>query len=183
MRNYLLCGLLFICTVSTAQPVKSLDSIAAQMRYAAKQGLLDEYYSRNIDTVYGGYLSTFTFDFNPTGDQDKMIVTQARNIWSTAKTAMFYHDTSYMSMSRHGFYFLRDKMWDKQYGGFYTLVTRNGTAKSIIKDAYGDAFGIYGLSAYYECSHDTAALNLAKSAFMWLEKNSHDSIIKVIISI
>ena len=178
MRNYLLCGVFFICTASAAQPVQNLDSIAAQMRYAAKQGLLDEYYPRNIDTLYGGYLSTFTFDFKPTGDQDKMIVTQARNIWSTAKAAMFYHDTSYIPMSRHGFYFLRDKMWDKQYGGFYTLVTRDGTPKSIIKDAYGNAFGIYGLSAYYECSHDTAALNLAKIAFMWLEKNSHDSIYK-----
>jgi len=178
MRNYLLCGVFFICTASAAQPVQNLDSIAAQMRYAAKQGLLDEYYPRNIDTLYGGYLSTFTFDFKPIGDQDKMIVTQARNIWSTAKAAMFYHDTSYIPMSRHGFYFLRDKMWDKQYGGFYILVTRDGTPKSIIKDAYGNAFGIYGLSAYYECSHDTAALNLAKIAFMWLEKNSHDSIYK-----
>jgi len=148
------------------------------MRYAAKQGLLDKYYPRDIDKVYGGYLSTFTYDFKPTGDQDKMIVTQARHTWSTAKAAMFYHDTAYISMSRHGFYFLRDKMWDKQYGGFYTLVTRDGTPKSIIKDAYGNAFGIYGLSAYYECSHDTAALNLAKTAFMWLERNSHDSIYK-----
>src|SRR6476620_11638283 len=65
-------------------------------------------------------------------------------------------------------------MWDKEYGGFYNLVTRDGTPKSIIKDAYGNAFGIYGLSAYYECSHDTAALSFAKTAFMWLEKHSHD---------
>ena len=107
-----------------------------------------------------------------------MIVTQARNVWSTAKAAMFYHDTSYISMSRHGFYFLRDKMWDKQYGGFYNLVTRDGTPKSIIKEAYGNAFAIYGLSAYYECSHDTAALDLAKTAFMWLEKYSHDPVYK-----
>lgn len=148
------------------------------MRYAAKQGLLDEYYPRNIDTIYGGYLSTFTYDFKPTGEQDKMIVTQARHTWSTAKAAMFYKDTAYISMSRHGFYFLRDKMWDKEYGGFYNLVKRDGTPKSAIKEAYGNAFAIYGLSAYYECSHDTAALNLAKTAFMWLEKHSHDPVYK-----
>src|SRR6188768_3094751 len=97
MRNYLLCGALIICTASGAQPATNLDSIAAQMRYAAKQGLLDKYYPRDIDTVYGGYLSTFTYDFKPTGDQDKMIVTQARHIWSTAKAAVFYHDTAYIS--------------------------------------------------------------------------------------
>src|SRR5437763_3125367 len=167
-----------ICSHSLSQSNSKLDSIAQQMRYAAKQGLIEVYYPRDIDTVYGGYLSIFSYDFHPVGEQDKMIVTQARHTWSTAKAAMFYHDTSYISMSRHGFLFLRDKMWDKQYGGFYNLVTKDGTPKSTIKEAYGNAFAIYGLSAYYECSHDTAALNFGKTAFMWLEKNSHDSIYK-----
>src|SRR6476619_8385270 len=90
-----------ICSHSFSQEKNKLDSIAQQMRYAAKQGLIDVYYPRDIDTVYGGYLSTFTYDFQPTGDQDKMIVTQARHVWSTAKAAQFYHDASYASMSRH----------------------------------------------------------------------------------
>src|SRR3954469_5456109 len=168
--------LLTVCIFSHSfsQQKNKLDSIAQQMRYAAKQGLIEVYYPRDIDTAYGGYLSTFSYDFQPVGDQDKMIVTQARHIWSTAKAAMFYHDTSYVAMSRHGFLFLRDKMWDKENGGFYNLVTRDGTPKSTIKEAYGNAFAIYGLSAYYVCSHDTAALNLAKTAFLWLEKHSHD---------
>ncbi len=177
MKFKFLIVIFFVATTTSAQTT-NLDSIKVQMQYAAKQGLIDVYYPRNIDTLYGGYLSTFTYDFKPTGAQDKMIVTQARNVWSTAKAAMFYHDTSYISMSRHGFYFLRDKMWDKQYGGFYSLVTRDGTPKSIIKEIYGNAFAIYGLSAYYECSHDSAALNFAKTAFMWMEKYSHDPIYK-----
>src|SRR3954471_19598637 len=163
-----------ICNHAFSQQNNELDTIAQQMRYAAKQGLIEVYYPRDIDTVYGGYLSTFSYDFQPVGEQDKMIVTQARHTWSTAKATMFYHDTSYIAMSRHGFLFLRDKMWDKEYGGFYNLVTRDGTPKSTIKEAYGNAFAIYGLSAYYESSHDTAALILAKKTFMWLEKNSHD---------
>ena len=163
-----------ICSYSFSQSNNKLDTVAQQMRYAAKQGLIDVYYPRDIDSMYGGYLSTFSYDFQPVGEQDKMIVTQARHIWSTAKAAMFYHDTSYIGMSRHGFLFLRDKLWDKEYGGFYNLVTREGTPKSDIKEAYGNAFAIYGLSAYYECSHDTAALNLAKQTFLWLERHSHD---------
>ena len=118
MKLKLLALILFTSFSSFAQTT-NLDTIQSQMRYAAKQGLLDKYYPRNIDTLDGGYLSTFSYDFKPVGAQDKMIVTQARNTWSTAKAALFYHDTSYISMSRHGFYLLRDKMWDKQYGGFY----------------------------------------------------------------
>jgi len=150
------------------------DSILYQMRYGAKQGLLDEYYPRNIDTLYGGYLSTFTYDLKPEGSQDKMIVTQARHVWTTAKAFGFYHDSSYITMSRHGYYFLRDRMWDKEFGGFYNLVARDGRPKSEIKEAYGNAFAIYALSAYFAASGDTAALGLAKRAFLWLEQHSHD---------
>jgi mannobiose 2-epimerase len=125
--------LLVLMPIALSAQTTNLDTIQSQMRYAAKQGLLDKYYPRNIDTLYGGYLSTFSYDFKPTGTQDKMIVTQARHTWSTAKAAMFYHDTTYIPMSRHGFYFLRDKMWDKKYGGFYNLVARDGTPKGIYK--------------------------------------------------
>ena len=177
MKLKLLILTTFISASSYAQTI-NLDAIQSQMRYAAKQGLIDQYYPRNIDTLYGGYLSSFSYDFRPVGNQDKMIVTQARHTWSTAKAAMFYHDTSYIPMSRHGFYFLQDKMWDKQYGGFYNLVSRDGTPKSIYKEAYGNAFAIYGLCAYYECSGDTVGLNLAKKAFRWLEKYSHDAVYK-----
>jgi mannobiose 2-epimerase len=170
--------LLALIPVSLSAQTTNPDTIESQMRFAAKEGLIDLYYPRNIDTLYGGYLSSFSYDIKPVGSQDKMIVTQARHTWSTAKAAMFYHDTSYISMSRHGFYFLRDKMWDKKYGGFYNLVARDGAPKSTMKQAYGNAFAIYGLCAYYECSGDTAGLNLAKKAFLWLEKNSHDPIYK-----
>src|SRR5437868_13520236 len=84
--------------LSFAQLITNRDSIAMQMKYAAKQGLLDKYYPRDIDSTYGGYLSTFTYDFRPFGPQDKMIVTQARHVWSTANAAMYYKDTSYISM-------------------------------------------------------------------------------------
>jgi mannobiose 2-epimerase len=175
MRLTLLLVMLVLARLSYGQQMNMPDSILPQMRYAAKEGLLDKYYPRNIDTLYGGYLSTFSYDFQPVGPQDKMIVTQARHVWSTAKAATFYRDTSFIAMSRHGFYFLRDKMWDAQYGGFYNLVTREGVAKSQIKEAYGNAFAIYALSAYYECSGDTAALGLVKRAFAWLEQHSHDA--------
>src|SRR5262245_21661264 len=89
---------LFITAASSAQSFNP-DSVAAQMRYAAKQGLLDKYYPRNIDTLYGGYLSSFSYDFQSTGNQDKMIVTQARHVWTTAQAAIFYNDASYISLS------------------------------------------------------------------------------------
>lgn len=166
---------------ATAQKGERLQ-IADAMERSIQTELLNNWYPQSVDSVYSGFLSTFTYDFKPTGSQDKFIVTQARHTWTTAKAAMAYPNKRYyLQCSKHGFQFLRDVMWDKVNGGFYNLVTREGKEKpssKAAKEAYGNAFGIYALSAYYEASGDTAALNLAKKAFWWLEDHSHDSIYK-----
>jgi cellobiose epimerase len=154
--------------------------IGTDMDRSIQQDLLNVWYPRSIDKEYGGFLSTFTFDFKPAPQQDKMIVTQARHTWTNAKAALRYPLVSHYKIgAHHGYKFLRDVMWDKTYGGFYTLVDRQGKVKGgDDKTAYGNAFGIYAFTAYYKMSNDTAALRLAKEAFRWLEKHSHDPVHK-----
>ena len=71
-------------------------------------------------------------------------------------------------------------MWDKEFGGFYDLVNRKGEPVKrngeIVKTAYGNAFAIYGLAAYYKASGNKSALRLAEETFNWLEKSSYDSV-------
>lgn len=163
--------------------------LANDIEKSIKTEMLNKWYPQAVDKEYGGFLSTFTYDWKPTGAQDKMIVTQARHVWSNSKAAQLYPEvTHYLSSAKHGVAFLRDKMWDKTNGGFYTLVDRQGNEKEqgsgggsyagSTKTAYGNAFAIYGLSAYYQASGDTSALNLVKKAFRWLEKHSHDPVHK-----
>ena len=52
--------------------------------------MLNKWYPQNIDTPYGGFVTTFTYDFQPQGSQDKFIVTQARHTWTTAKASEAY---------------------------------------------------------------------------------------------
>jgi mannobiose 2-epimerase len=154
------------------------DTVAHEMR----QVLDDEFrswYPLCIDTSYGGFFSDFDYAWKQDGMQNKFIVTQARHIWSTANAGMFYQkDNVLRKVAAHGVQFLKNIMWDKEYGGFYDLVTRQGEPikedGSIIKRAYGNAFAIYGLAAYYRASGDTAALKLAQETFWWLEKYSYD---------
>lgn len=152
------------------------------MRYSMNNELLKQWYPASVDTADGGFLSAFSYDFKPVGSQDKMIVTQARHVWSNSKAAeLFPRSKYYLKSARHGFEFLRDKMWDKQYGGFYTFVDKQGNAKPgsfAPKEAYGNSFAMYALAAYYHAAHDTSALYLAKQCFWWLEKHSHDPVYK-----
>lgn len=165
-------------------PEKTDDraTLATAIEKSITTELLNKWYPVVIDKEYGGFLSTFTFDFKPTGEQDKMIVSQSRHIWTTSKAAETYpQNADYKTCADHGFKFLRDVMWDKTYGGFHTLVDRQGNVKSgpnEEKTAYGNAFAIYALAAYYHAFGDTSALKLAQNGFMWLEKNSHDPVYK-----
>ncbi|HEY2583690.1 MAG TPA: AGE family epimerase/isomerase, partial [Mucilaginibacter sp.] len=170
----------------TAQEKKSDQSwrldIYTEMKKSMVDELLKPWYPASIDTVDGGFLSTFTYDFKPQGNQDKMVVTQARHTWSNAKAAELFPSVSwYKKGEESGFKFLRDKMWDKQYGGFYTYTDRQGNPKPgsfAPKEAYGNSFGLYALAAYYQSTGDTSALNLAIKEFHWLETHSHDPIYK-----
>src|SRR5580765_8834470 len=127
--------LIFIgCKLGFAQSVSKNQAgqterkeIANAMEQSLRHDLLDIYYPRVLDTLYGGFLSTFTYDFKPTGSQEKMIVTQSRHTWTNAKAALRYPKKSYYRTDAiAGYHFLANKMWDQQYGGFFTLVTRAG---------------------------------------------------------
>ena len=154
--------------------------LAAEIDKSIRTELLNKWYPQSVDSLYGGFLTTFTYNFLPTGPQDKMIVTQARHVWSNAIASRLYPGVDhYKKCAAQGFSFLKNKMWDKTNGGFYTLVDRKGNVKdSSGKTAYGNAFGIYASAAWYRASGDKNALQLAKDCFTWLEKHAHDPFLK-----
>ncbi len=179
----------FFCSCSTEDVVKTEkqlpvlkmdgDTIAIEMEQVLKSELA-LWYPLSLDTSYGGFFSDINYKWELDGQQKKMIVTQARHVWSTANAAMFYQkDNVLRGIAGYGVEFLKHKMWDQEYGGFYDLVNRYGEPLTengqIIKRAYGNAFAIYGLAAYSKISGDTSALRLAQEAFHWLEEHSYDA--------
>jgi mannobiose 2-epimerase len=156
--------------------------LADEIEHSIHHQLLNKWYPAAVDKEYGGFLSNFTYDFQPEEKQEKMIVSQSRHIWTASKAAVYYPEKKeYLKIAAHGFQFLSDKMWDKEFGGFFTLTDQSGKVLDTgleAKTAYGNAFAIYGLAAYFHASGDSAALQLAQKAFHWLEEHSHDPVHK-----
>src|SRR5215831_19679654 len=167
MKLIFLVVLSFVSLVMLAQSNKTERmQTANEIENSIKHEMLNKWYPQNMDSLYGGFITTFTYDFKPTGDQDKFIVTQARHTWSTSKASIRYPGIAYYkTLAQNGYQFLHDVMWDKQYGGFYTLVGRKGNVIDSTKNAYGNAFGIYALAAYCKLTHDVNALRFAQEAF------------------
>jgi mannobiose 2-epimerase len=142
--------------------------------------LVGVWYPRTIDTVNGGFWSDFDYKWDrKKGKQDKMIVSQARHVWTASELALSYGDKKYEDIAAHGYRFLRDALWDDENGGFHTLLGIEGDSLKVLsagKSAYGNSFAIYGLANYYQVSKDASALNLAKRTFHWLEEHARDSV-------
>src|SRR5690349_20448834 len=126
MKNIFLITFLSINLFAFAQNDTEHLRIANEMESTIHQ-MLNSWYPQAMDTMYGGFITEFTYDFKPTSNQNKFIVTQARHTWSNCKAAMRYPDVPfYKTLAQHGYKFLHDVMWDKTYGGFYTMVDRKG---------------------------------------------------------
>lgn len=170
------------CCVHEKKKMEDDQQVYNELSFTLNHEMLNCWYPRTIDSIYGGFLSDFNYKWELHGPQTKMIVTQSRHVWTCSNLAEFYPEKKdyYLKIARHGFQFLKDKMWDARLGGFYTLVDREGhplnSGKSgrIMKEAYGNAFAIYGLAAFVRATGDTAALALAKKAFRWLDQHSYD---------
>lgn len=174
-------GLLLMLAASAWSCPSTSDEhriIREEIEKSLRKELLHAWYPVALDTLHGGFLSDFSFDWQPAGRQNKMIVTQSRHVWTASQAAMFFNDDRYRRIAQHGFRFLKDKMWDATYGGFYWLRNRQGEAMSGADDggkaAYGNAFAIYALASYYAMSGDTSALHLAQKTFHWLDRHSRD---------
>lgn len=181
--SVLLLSGLFACAPASQEEAREAQpamSFPEELEFELNDNLLNVWYPKTMDTEMGGFLSNFTYDWQQMDRQEKMIVTQARHVWTLSKAAQLYpQDTFYLHAARHGYHFLKDKMWDQQYGGFYWLVDREGNplmdhVNDKLKRVYGNAFGIYALAAFYAASNDKEVLEFAQQAFLWMDEHAHD---------
>ena len=173
-------------TTTVAQDIEQTavrEKLAAEIEDHLYRFAVNPWYPRIVDEEHGGFLTDFDAHWNQVPPQKKMIVTQSRHVWTPSRLARFNikEKNRFGNLATHGARFLQEKMWDHQHGGFYYLVSRDGTpvdpdpSRGQIKTAYGNAFAIYGLSAHHRITGDTSSLALAQRTFQWLEDHSHDS--------
>jgi mannobiose 2-epimerase len=177
--------ILFIISTSCNSAPKPIHTYTADERQVASEmedvlvnKVLHIWYPKIIDSINGGFLTNFDANWKAVQPmQEKMIVTQARDIWTACKAAARYpDDPRYRKAADHGFRYLHDVMWDSKYGGFFTYRGVDENNYINLKKSYGNAFAIYALAAYVKLSNSEEALDLAKKDFLWLENHSHDAV-------
>jgi cellobiose epimerase len=164
------------------------DSLALSTDQAAptakvyKQLLLEHaivpWFPRSIDPIHGGFLTNFDRRWRLVGRQDKMLEAQSRQTLTAAELARAFPDLpALLEATSIGFRFLRDVMWDREQGGWFTLVDRAGTpADREIKHLHGMSYAVQACFAVYAATGDAAALELGEEAFHWIDSHAHDDV-------
>jgi mannobiose 2-epimerase len=140
------------------------------------ENIVPFWYPAVIDDEFGGYKLNHDDKGKWLGPADKVLVTQARTVWFFSRLFNSpYGKPEHLEAARHGFRFLKEKMWDPEYGGFYWAVSYDGSeATQPQKHLYGQGFGLYALSEYIKASKDPEAVELAMRFFALLEEKAHD---------
>lgn len=141
--------------------------------------ILPFWFPRCLDQDHGGFRSQFLSDGTLGRGNAKTIVFQSRMTWVAAEVVQRYPELAetYRGYVRHGLTFLRDVMWDREYGGFYWGLTEDGQFVPNFgqeKHLYGISFGLYAAANAYRATGDARALELAQATFLWLEKHARD---------
>lgn len=138
--------------------------------------LLTFWLPRMKDEVYGGFLTHYDKDGKDSGEDEKSLIAQTRSLYTASSAHRAgYGDGKFAKIAINGIDFMIDKMWDKEYGGFYWMMDRKGNIKIDQKIIYGQSFAIYALSEYTLATGDRRGIEYAEKVFDLIQKYCVDS--------
>lgn len=156
---------------------RTADTLAEEYLPRLRENLemvLEFWYPRSIDDDHGGFLTSYDADGAFAGNDHKMIVTQARMVWLSARLFREGYGDRFREAARQGYDFLTGPMHDEDHGGYYWEVERDGTVAKPNKHMYGQAFALYALSEYYRATGDEEARERAVDLFESFEREAYD---------
>jgi len=155
---------------------RSLGEARNSLERVLTQNIIPFWYPGVIDSNDGGYRLNHDLEGRCKGPANKCLVTQARTIWFFSRLVNSrYGAPEQLEAARHGYHFLRDRMWDQQFRGFYWEVDSSGhNAAKPEKQIYGQAFALYALTEYAMVSGDSTAKATAEELFGLMETKAHD---------
>jgi len=137
------------------------------------------FWMTTIDREQGGYNLNHDVNGKYLGASTRTLVTQARTVWFFSRLANSPYAGAqrkeYLEAARIGYEFLRDHMYDKEHGGFYTAMSPTGKGATTYKHLYGQGFALYALTEYGQATGKREPRRLARTLFRTLEERAHDA--------
>jgi mannobiose 2-epimerase len=135
------------------------------LRRLLEENILPFWYPQAVDQEFGGYLVHHDSRGRWKGPAPKHLVVQARALWFFSSLARAGYHARYLEAASSGFGFLRDRLWDREKGGFYWSVDHEGRVPvTPDKRASGRPFGLFAAAEYAAVSGER---RLARPRAAW----------------
>lgn len=144
-------------------------------RDTLQHNVLQFWVDHALDKEYGGMLGQLNREGQPTFPDNKSVVLESRSLWSFSEAYRRYPDPAYQKMAVACLKFLREKMWDKQYGGYYFMVSRDGRVIDSTKELNPMSYVMEGLAEYALAFHDPQVAREALDLFEVIDQHAHDN--------
>lgn len=128
-----------------------------------------------FDQQHGGLYGRLNRKGEQTDYGNKSVVLISRALWSFSEAYRRYPDPAYQKMAAECLKFLRDKMWDKEHGGYYFMVSREGNIVDSTKQLNPMSYVMEGLAEYALAFHDNQAVREALDLFHVIDEHAHDN--------
>lgn len=168
-------GVLFLFSFSPLTKESKEEKLYDEIEQDLKYNILPFWEQYSVDES-GGFYGALTYDGSPIVDSDKGCVLNARILWTFSVAYQAFPDSQYLALANRAQQYFIDNFIDKEQGGTYWTLNRDGTPKDKNKQTYGIAFAIYGLSEHYRATQNQKSLEEAIALYRCLENRSFDSV-------
>ena len=104
----------------------------------------------------------------------KGAILNARILWTFSAAYRFLRKPEYLDTATRAKHEIIDKFYDKELGGVYWSLDKEGNLLDTKKQFYAIGFAIYGLSEFSRATGDKEALEFAVKLFKDIENHSRD---------
>jgi mannobiose 2-epimerase len=177
-KTFVLAFLSICCCQAIARAQMSGEAAqdwAVVFRDTLRHTVLQFWIDHAVDTQNGAILGQLDRQGKPTNHGNKSVVLISRSLWSFSEAYRRYPDPAYQKMAVECLKFLREKMWDKEHGGYYFSVTRDGKIVDSTKQLNPMSYVMEGLAEYAVAFHDPQAAQEALDLFHVIDQHAHDS--------
>ena len=152
---------------------KELDILRAEVRTELENDILPFWLDRMQDPA-GGFYGQMDGSGRLVPDAPRGGILCARILWTFSSAYRVLGRSEYLDAARNAFVQIRDRFFDRQFGGIYWSLNADGTPLDTKKQFYAIAFAVYGCAEYFRATGEEEALELAISLWRSIEDHSLD---------
>jgi|WetSurMetagenome_2_1015567.scaffolds.fasta_scaffold00403_4 mannose/cellobiose epimerase-like protein (N-acyl-D-glucosamine 2-epimerase family) len=176
----LICGIiLFSYPALSQQSGSGQDKKYLEGGFWRQQGLTQiiPFWQTHVrDTKYGAFYTYLSREGKPFPPWDKYPAMISRQVFGFTSAYLLSGNEKYLETASEGVNYLIKYAWDKEYGGWFDLLDRDGNPKATTKSVPNQLYTNVGLALYYFATGDSDVLTYINESIRIQKKYSFDNV-------